>query len=77
VPHERMGEAPAAFVVARPGSSLTPEELRRFARGRIAGYKVPPAIEIVPEMPLLSSGKPDRQALLERALRSAGEPAHA
>ncbi len=77
VPHERMGEAPAAFVVARPDSSLTPQELRRFARGRIAGYKVPPAIEIVPEMPLLSSGKPDRQALLERARRSAGEPAHA
>ena len=75
VPNERMGEALSAFVVSRPGSSLTPDELRRFARGRIAGYKVPYAVELVPELPLLSSGKPDRQALAERA--AAGEPVHA
>jgi acyl-CoA synthetase (AMP-forming)/AMP-acid ligase II len=63
--------------VARPGSGVTPEQLRRFARGRIAGYKLPYAIEIVDELPLLSSGKPDRQALRERAGQGAGEPAHA
>jgi long-chain acyl-CoA synthetase len=66
VPDERMGEALAAFVVARPGSSLEPAELLRFARGRIAGYKLPYSIRIVDELPLLPSGKPDRVALRER-----------
>jgi acyl-CoA synthetase (AMP-forming)/AMP-acid ligase II len=67
VPHERLGEAPAAFVKARPDSQLGKPELLRFARDRIAGYKMPYAIEIVPELPLLASGKPDRSALRRRA----------
>ncbi len=67
VPHDRMGEAPCAFVVVRPGATLTPPAVRRFARAGIAGYKIPYAVEIVRELPTLSSGKPDREALRERA----------
>jgi long-chain acyl-CoA synthetase len=67
VPHERMGEALAAFVVARRGAELDPSALIRFARPRIAGYKLPYAITIVDELPLLPSGKPDRAALAEVA----------
>jgi acyl-CoA synthetase (AMP-forming)/AMP-acid ligase II len=69
VPHERMGEAPCAFVVARPGATITPQGIRRFARAGIAGYKIPYAVEIVSQLPTLSSGKPDREALRERAAR--------
>ncbi len=69
VQHERMGEAPCAFVVARPGATLTPQAIRRFARAGIAGYKIPYAVDIVSELPTLSSGKPDREALRERAAR--------
>ena len=63
VPDERMGEALAAYVSPRPGAELDPKALIAFARSRIAGYKVPYAIEILPELPLLPSGKPDRKAL--------------
>ncbi len=52
-PTSRRGRAPS--------SSAT--DLIAFARSRIAGYKVPYAIEILPELPLLPSGKPDRKAL--------------
>jgi acyl-CoA synthetase (AMP-forming)/AMP-acid ligase II len=76
VPHERLGEAPAAFVKARPGSQLGKPELLRFARDRIAGYKMPYTIEIVPELPVLASGKPDRSALRRRA-SSPSQTAHA
>ena len=69
VPHERTGEAPCAFVVARPGATLTPQQIRRFARAGIAGYKIPYAVEVVAELPSLSSGKPDRGALRERAAK--------
>jgi long-chain acyl-CoA synthetase len=67
VPHSRMGEALAAFVVARRGAELQPSALIRFARPRIAGYKLPYAITVVDELPLLPSGKPDRAALAEVA----------
>jgi acyl-CoA synthetase (AMP-forming)/AMP-acid ligase II len=64
VPDERLGEALRAFVVVRPGSGLTPQELLRWGRGRIASYKLPRSIELVAELPLLASGKPDKRALL-------------
>ncbi len=63
VPHDQMGEALRAFVVARPGSGLTAAGLLAFARERIAGYKLPYSIRMLPELPLLSSGKPDVRAL--------------
>jgi fatty-acyl-CoA synthase len=60
---EHTGESLQAFVVAVPGERLEPAELRRFARARVAGYKVPYAIEVLEALPLLASGKPDRAAL--------------
>jgi acyl-coenzyme A synthetase/AMP-(fatty) acid ligase len=57
------GEALQAFVVPRPGTEVVPAGLLRFARGQIAGYKLPYAIQVVPELPLLPSGKPDRRTL--------------
>jgi acyl-CoA synthetase (AMP-forming)/AMP-acid ligase II len=63
VPRADVGEALQAFVVAREGAAPAPAALRRFVRERLAGYKVPYAIELVPELPLLPSGKPDRRAL--------------
>lgn len=70
-PHAKMGEVVQAFVVARPGSELTPTALLQFARPRIAGYKLPYAIQILPRLPLLASGKPDRVALTRAGRRTA------
>ena len=63
VANERTGEALRAFVSAEPGAEVDPAELRRYARSRIAGYKVPYAIDVLAELPLLASGKPDRGEL--------------
>ena len=49
--------------IAAARRDLNTRDLIAFARSRIAGYKVPYAIEILPELPLLPSGKPDRKAL--------------
>jgi fatty-acyl-CoA synthase len=72
VPHETMGEVLQAFVVARPGAEIAPAALLQFARARIAGYKLPYAITMVPEIPTLASGKPDRRAMA-RAVREAAD----
>jgi fatty-acyl-CoA synthase len=60
---DATGQALHAFVVARPGAEVDRAGLLRFARARIAGYKLPYVIHVVPELPLLPSGKPDRRAL--------------
>ena len=62
VADEKWGEAVTAIVVPR-GAPPSAEELTSYCRGKIAGYKVPKSVFILPEIPRLGSGKPDRRAL--------------
>jgi long-chain acyl-CoA synthetase len=66
VPDARWGETVKALVVQRPGASATPEELVAFARGRLAGYKLPRSIELVEDLPHTPSGKVLKHELRER-----------
>ncbi|GAB2974466.1 acyl--CoA ligase family protein [Amycolatopsis acidiphila] len=66
VPHEKWGERPKAYVVLRAGESLSAEELQEHARGQIARYKVPEAVEFVAELPKTSTGKIQKFQLRER-----------
>ncbi|MDB4908057.1 MAG: AMP-dependent synthetase and ligase [Gemmatimonadetes bacterium] len=63
MPHEKWGEAPHAFVVLKPGASLTEEELREFARGRLAGFKVPKGVTVLAELPKTATGKIQKYVL--------------
>ncbi|MGZ4799866.1 MAG: class I adenylate-forming enzyme family protein [Acidimicrobiia bacterium] len=67
VPDPARGEALHAFVVTTAGAEVTNAQLLHFARRRLAGYKLPYSLEIVAELPVLASGKPDRAALRARA----------
>jgi fatty-acyl-CoA synthase len=67
VPDERWGELGCAFVVQRPESQTSGDDVARFARGRLAAYKVPRRVVFLAELPRLGSGKPDRRALAELA----------
>jgi acyl-CoA synthetase (AMP-forming)/AMP-acid ligase II len=69
-PDENLSEVPVAFVVLRPGASLTAEELIASCRGRIASFKIPRHIHIVDELPMTSSGKVQKAKLRERARQS-------
>jgi fatty-acyl-CoA synthase len=57
VPHEKWGESPHAFIVLHAGASATQEELRDFARGALAHFKVPSAFHFVGELPKTATGK--------------------
>ncbi|MEJ7813248.1 MAG: AMP-binding protein [Gemmatimonadaceae bacterium] len=59
------GEVPKAWVVLREGAMATPEELRTFCRDRLAPYKVPAQVSIVPELPKSAVGKVLRRKLRE------------
>jgi len=57
LPHEKWGEAPHAFVVCKPGATIDEEELREFARERLAGFKIPKGVTVLTELPKTATGK--------------------
>lgn len=57
VPHDRWGETGAAFIVARPGTTPTVDELVRHLEQRIARYKVPREFRFVHALPRTEYGK--------------------
>ncbi|RPH62624.1 MAG: AMP-binding protein [Burkholderiales bacterium] len=72
VPDPRFGEEVCAWIVLRPGQSVTAEEIKAFCQGRIAHYKVPRYIRFVPEFPLTATGKPQKYVMREQTMRDSG-----
>jgi O-succinylbenzoic acid--CoA ligase len=60
-PDARWGQVPVAVVVARPAASL--EDLRGWARARLAAFKVPAEVVPVEALPRTAAGKVDRAAV--------------
>ncbi|MFZ2387987.1 MAG: AMP-binding protein [Polaromonas sp.] len=57
LPDKRYGEELCAWIVTRPGETLSEEEIRDFCKGKIAHYKVPRYIRFVPGFPMTVTGK--------------------
>ncbi|GAB2936708.1 long-chain fatty acid--CoA ligase [Rhodococcus aerolatus] len=51
IDHDSLGEEVGAAVVLAPGKEATEEELRDFAKERVAGYKYPRHLWFVDELP--------------------------
>jgi acyl-CoA synthetase (AMP-forming)/AMP-acid ligase II len=63
-PDERWGEVPVAFVVLKPGESVTAEDLIAHCARQLARFKVPKAVTFLDALPRNPSGK-----VLKRDLR--------
>jgi long-chain acyl-CoA synthetase len=57
IPHESLGEEIGAAVALKPGASATPEELRSWARDRVAAYKYPRLVWLTDALPKGPTGK--------------------
>jgi acyl-CoA synthetase (AMP-forming)/AMP-acid ligase II len=77
LPHATLGEEVGAAVVLRAGQSVSERELRGFAGGRLADFKVPRRIVLVDEIPKGPTGKMQRIGMAARLGLVAGEPAGA
>ncbi|MCX4149651.1 fatty acid--CoA ligase [Paraburkholderia madseniana] len=66
VPDEKWGEAVKAVIVLKPGAVANVEDILKFARTRIAGFKVPKSIDFVEALPRNASGKILRRQLQEQ-----------
>jgi long-chain acyl-CoA synthetase len=65
IPDAYRGESVKAYVSLRPGATLEPGELGAYCKERLAAYKYPREVEVLPELPKTASGK-----ILRRELRS-------
>jgi acyl-CoA synthetase (AMP-forming)/AMP-acid ligase II len=57
VPDDKWGEAVKAVCVPKPGSVIDADDVIAWSRERIAGFKVPRSIDIIPALPRNASGK--------------------
>jgi acyl-CoA synthetase (AMP-forming)/AMP-acid ligase II len=57
MPDPVWGESVRAFVVRKPGSRLSAEEVVEYCRSRLAGYKKPKRVDFLDELPRNASGK--------------------
>ncbi len=65
IPSERWGEEVKACCVPKPGMEIDPADVIAYTRERIAAFKAPKSVDIIPEMPRNASGK-----ILRRQLRA-------
>ncbi|MDE2753397.1 MAG: acyl--CoA ligase [Gemmatimonadota bacterium] len=66
MPHPKLGEEVAAAVVLRDGAEAGPGDVRDFAAGRLAGFKVPRKVVILDEIPKGPTGKLRRIGLADQ-----------
>jgi long-chain acyl-CoA synthetase len=66
IPDPNRGEAVKAWVVVKPGETVTVEELRAYCKEHLAPYKVPSHIEFRNELPKTTVGKILRRELVRQ-----------
>ena len=75
VPHERLGEVGAAFVVLNEGAAASEEELIAWCRERCANFRVPRYVRVVDSFEpigMTGSGKVQKIKLRAHALAELG-----
>ncbi|MCX8157593.1 MAG: long-chain fatty acid--CoA ligase [Verrucomicrobiae bacterium] len=75
IPDARRGEQPVAYVSLTDGATLDEYALLRYLRDRIAHYKVPRKVTVLPALPRNATGKILKTDLRQMALRSLSPPA--
>jgi long-chain acyl-CoA synthetase len=57
IPHPYTGETVKAFVVPRPGSGLSADDVLAHAAKALARFKAPTSVELVEHLPHSATGK--------------------
>jgi len=73
IPDSARGELVKAYIALRKAATATPEELRAYCDERMARYKVPSEIEILPELPKGPTGKLLKRKLREMSMEKAAQ----
>jgi len=69
IPDEIKGEIGCAFLMKKPGSEITEEDLKNFCKARMADYKVPSRFIIENILPMTALGKINKMELKNLAAK--------
>jgi len=72
IPNKVRDEVVKAFIVARPGETITRSELLEFCRDKLSRYKLPREIEVRESLPKSLVGKVLKRVLRDEELRKRG-----
>jgi len=72
IPNKVRDEVVKAFIVARPGETITRSELLEFCRDKLSRYKLPREIEVRESLPKSIVGKVLKRVLRDEELRKRG-----
>jgi fatty-acyl-CoA synthase len=72
VPDERYGEELMAWVVLRPGATVTADDMKEYCRGQIAHFKVPRYIRFADSFPMTVTGKVQKYKMRQTAIEELG-----
>ena len=69
VPDVKYGEEVCAWIVLKPGHTLTEQDIKDFCKDQIAHYKVPRYVRFVDELPMTVTGKAQKFAMRDRMIQ--------
>jgi len=71
LPDSTWGQVVTAVIIPKAGRHVSLEDVKAFCQGKIAGYKIPKALELVDEIPKNETGKVIKRELRDRFARGA------
>ncbi len=74
VPDAKYGEELCAWVIAKPGTQPSEDDIRDFCKGQIAHYKIPRYIRFVQSFPMTITGKVQKFKIREAMQAEFGTP---
>ncbi|MBL4811669.1 MAG: AMP-binding protein [Rhodobacteraceae bacterium] len=72
IPDAKLGEALCAWIVLRPGTTATAQDIQDFCRPHIAYYKIPQIIRFVDALPATVTGKPQKFIMRAKMIEELG-----
>ncbi|WP_404332724.1 AMP-binding protein [Mesobacillus maritimus] len=66
LPHEHWAEAVTAFIVLKPGTICTEEEIIRHCREHLGGFQVPKSVIFLDQLPMTATGKIQKHHLRKK-----------
>ena len=72
IPDHKYGEIVGAWIVPKPGTSPTEEEIRAFCKEQIAYFKVPAVVRFKDALPMTVTGKPQKFVMRDAMVEELG-----
>ena len=72
LPDERLGETVCAWIKLKQGETASEDEMRQFAKGRVAYFKIPQYIRFVDAFPMTITSKVQKYLIRDHEIRERG-----